>query len=57
MSDAEELIELAKEKFKDFGEADEKLFNAVAAGGVNEIAAALLRLLNRLRFYFSAWAQ
>jgi sRNA-binding regulator protein Hfq len=32
MSDAEKLIELAKEEFKDFGEADEILFNAVAAG-------------------------
>jgi len=32
MSDAEKLIELAKERFKDFGEADEILFAAVAAG-------------------------
>jgi hypothetical protein len=33
MSDAEKLIELAKGKFKDFCEADEILFIAVAAGG------------------------
>ncbi len=32
MSDKEKLIELAKERFEDFGEADEILFAAVAAG-------------------------
>jgi sRNA-binding regulator protein Hfq len=32
MSDAEKLIELAKKRFEDFGEADEVLFTAVADG-------------------------
>ncbi len=36
MSDAENLIELARKRFEDFGEADEVLFAAVAAGNCAE---------------------